>query len=210
MVAAPTANLINVSWSVVSGATNYKLERKEGAGSYSQINNVAVAYSQSYCNAAYPTVACPNLSPYTNVYADSGRSPNTNYCYKLRSWNSSGDSVYSNEACVTTPLLVTSQSITATPLNSFVIRLDWVPMICTPSPCTNPEGFVVERMVKEGVWVTIATVGPEVTTFTDRRAIDPIKQYRYRISSYSGPNWSPYAEGVAFTPPYTPGDNVGP
>jgi len=210
-VTATTASQINISWPVVFGATNYKLERKEGAGSYGPRDTVAIPYSQAYCDAAYPTVACQNLSPITAVYPDSGLSPNTNYCYQLRSSNvTGGDSAASDEKCVMTPLMVQSQGLNVTPLNSFVIRLDWAPMTCTTPPCTAPEGFIIERMVRDGIWVEIATAGPEGTSFTDRIAIDPIKQYRYRVRSFSGQNLSSYAEGMTFTPPYKAGDNVGP
>jgi len=210
-VTATAASQINISWPVVSGASSYKLDRKDGGGSYVLRDTVAIAYSQLYCDATYPTVACQNLSPITAIYPDSGLSPNTNYCYQLRANNvTGGDSAVSDEKCVNTPLMVQSQSLSVTPLNSFVIRLDWTPMTCATPPCTAPEGFIIERMVRDGVWVEIATAGPEATSFTDRIAIDPIKQYRYRILSFSAQSVSPYAEGMTFTPPYKAGDNVGP
>jgi hypothetical protein len=106
--------------------------------------------------------------------------------------------------------MVESQSLTVTPVNSFVIRLDWTPASCATPPCTAPEGFVIERMVRDGIWVEIAVVGSGATSFTDRIAIDPIRQYRYRVRSFSGQSLSPYAEGMTFTPPYKAGDNVGP
>jgi hypothetical protein len=123
--------------------------------------------------------------------------------------SSGGDSAYSGEKCVTTPLMVESQNLTVTPVNAFVIRLNWTPLCSTP-PCTVPEGFIVERMIRDGIWVEIAVVGPLATSFTDRIAIDPIKQYRYRVRSFSGQSLSPYVEGMTFTPPYKAGDNVGP
>jgi uncharacterized delta-60 repeat protein len=201
---------INITWPVVLGASSYKLERKKGTDSYSLKDTVAIAYSQLYCDATYPTVACPNLTPITAIYADSGLSANTTYCYRMQAGNSSGgDSAYSGEKCVTTPLMVESQNLTVTPVNAFVIRLNWTPLCSTP-PCTVPEGFIVERMIRDGIWVEIAVVGPLATSFTDRIAIDPIKQYRYRVRSFSGQSLSPYVEGMTFTPPYKAGDNVGP
>jgi hypothetical protein len=205
-----SAAQIDLSWSTVLGATNYKLERKEGSGSYSEITNLVLAYTTNYCGYAYPTVGCPSPSPLVTAYHDTGLTENTTYCFQLKAWNSSGgDSVASTEKCATT-LPIADQNLTATPLNAFKIRLDWTQRVCTPNPCDTPEGYEIERLVRDGNWVKIATVDSTVTTFTDRIAIDPIKQYRYRIRSFSGSVKSPYNEAVTYTPPYTPGDNVGP
>jgi len=205
-----SASRIDISWPLVVGASNYKIERKEAGGSYSEISNVAMPYAQDYCGYSYPTVACPTASPAITTYQNVGLPEDTTYCFQLKSWNSSGgDSLYSAEKCATT-LPIAEQTLTATPLNSFRIRLDWVQTVCTPNPCDPPEGYEIERMVRDGNWVKIATVGATVNTFTDSIAIDPIKQYRYRVRSFSGTRKTPYAEAVTYTPPYTPGDNVGP
>jgi uncharacterized delta-60 repeat protein len=205
-----SAAQIDLSWPVVFGATNYKIERKEGVGSYSEITNLPVSYSESYCGYNYQTIGCPSRSPVTTSLQNADLTENTTYCYRLKAWNSSGgDSVYSTERCATT-LPIADQTLTATPVNSFKIRLDWTQKICTPNPCDLPDGYEIERLVRDGNWVKIATVGAAVASYTDRIAIDPIKQYRYRIRSYSGSSKSPYTEAVTYTPPYTPGDNVGP
>jgi len=206
-----SASRIDIYWPVVVGATNYKVERKVSGGSYSEITNVAEPYAQNYCGYGYPTVACPTLAPATATYQNTGLTANTTYCFQLKSWNSDGkDSPASAEKCSTT-LPIADQTLTATPLNSFKIRLDWTPRACTPNQCDSPEGYEIERMVRDGNWVRIATVGAAVTTFTDKRAIDPIRQYRYRIRSYIGLVKSPYsAEAFAYTPPYVSGDNVAP
>gem|GEM_PF-1586783 len=208
---ATGATQATLSWPLVKGASSYKIERSTGGGGYSQIDDVALPYSQQYCGSTYPTVACPTLTPVTAGYADNGLTPNTTYCYQMRAWNSTGgNSAYSAQQCVTTPLMVTSQNLIVTPLNAFVVRLDWTPAACTPGPCSPPEGFAIERMIRDGVWVQIATVGAATTSFTDRRGIDPMKPYRYRLRSFSGQSWSLSAEGMAYTPPYKSGDNVGP
>lgn len=202
---------IDLVWTLVQGATNYKIERKEGDGSYAEINNVAAGYDENYCGNSFPTLACPSRLPMVTSFQNSGLTGNTTYCYKLNAWNASGgDSVDSSEQCATT-MKIASQSLSAVALNSFKIRLDWTPQVCSPNPCETPDGYEVERMVRDGNWVKIATVAAGVTTFVDRRAIDPIKQYRYRIRSYSGSSRSPYsAEAIIYTPPYTAGDNVNP
>jgi hypothetical protein len=208
--AVVSASRIDISWPLVSGATNYKIELKPAGGSYSEISNLAIAFSQNYCGYSYPTVACPNPSPLTASYQNQGLVENTGYCFQVRSWNSTGgDSAYSAEKCATT-LPLADQTLTATPQGSFKIRLDWTEKVCTPTPCDPPQGYEIERMVRDGNWVKIATVGPATTTFIDRIAIDPIRMYRYRVRSYNGSLRSPYSEATTYTPPYTQGDNVGP
>lgn len=208
--AAVSASRIDLSWPLVSGATDYRVEMKPSSGSYSEIGSVSATYAQTYCGSNYPTVACPTPSGAPIAYQASGLSGNSTYCFHVRSWNNSGGySAYSSEQCVPT-LAIADQTLVATPLNSFKIRLDWTQKVCTPNPCDPPEGYEVERMVREGVWVKIATVDALAMTFIDRLAIEPIKQYRYRVRSFRGTSRSPYAEAVTYTPPYGEGDNVNP
>ena len=73
-----------VMW--VDNATNeagFKIERKQGtSGRYSQIATV---------------------SANTTSYGDANLSPSTTYCYRVRAYNSAGNSAYSSEVCATTP-----------------------------------------------------------------------------------------------------------
>ncbi len=201
---------VDLSWQLVFGATNYKIERKEGAGNYSEITNIPLTYAENYCGNSFATIGCPSLSPVRTEYRNTGLTENTTYCYKLKTWNiSGGDSVYSDEKCATS-MNVPDQNLVATALNSFKIKLDWSPISCSPVACGTPEGYEVERLIRDGNWVNIATVGAIETTFTDRIGIDSLKQYNYRVRSFSGGSKSPYTSAVAYTPPYATGDNVGP
>lgn len=66
---ASSSSAINLSWNAVTNATSYILERRPDGGSYSQI-----------------------ASPIGTSYSDSGLNPNTNYTYRLRAVNASGQS----------------------------------------------------------------------------------------------------------------------
>lgn len=73
---------INLAWHDNSdNEAGFKVERKIEGGAYSQI-------------AALPAN--------TNTYQNSGLSQGTTYCYRVKAYNSAGDSGYSNEACTTT------------------------------------------------------------------------------------------------------------
>src|SRR5262249_17937601 len=73
----------HVTWNAVSGAAGYKIERKVGpGGTYAQVGNVM-----------------------TNSFDDTGLATQTNYYYRVRAYNSSGDGAYSAEVSINTPAL---------------------------------------------------------------------------------------------------------
>ncbi len=198
-----SATEIALAWPVTIGTTNYKVSRKTGTGSYGEITNQAVAYTQKYCNQDYPTVACPALSAITATYTDTGRSGNTTYCYQVRTANGSGDSAPSSEECVTTPAEVATQTVTATALNSFRIRIDWSPLVC--GSCAAITGYQLERLVREGVWRQITTTNGSTFSYSDALAIDPGRRLRYRVRAISGSDISAYSETSVVPPAYTAG-----
>ncbi len=198
-----SADRIDLSWTVKSGATNYKIERKTGAGSYSQIDDVTAGYVENYCGYDFPTVACPSLSSVATVYASGGLTGNTTYCYQLKAWNlTGGDSAYSVEKCATTSA-VSSQNLSASAVNSAKIRLDWTAVACVPIGCDNPDGFEIERQVRYGNWVRLAVVGGTTLSYIDTISIEPNKQYSYRVKTFKGSDKSPYSNtATATTPTY--------
>jgi len=210
-IATPSLNLtviasdqINLTWTVVPGATNYKIERKEGAGgSWSEIRNEAAAYGQSYCGEPYPTVICPTLTNNSVSYPNTGLTENTLYYYRVTSWNGSGgDSVPSTEKSATSSAMP-KQNLVATALDGgFRIRLDWGPIEC--SGCGAPTGYEIQRQVKDGNWVLRKLIDSgTILTFTDCIAIDPGKPYRYRVRSLSGADKSPFSEAMVYAKPFS-------
>src|SRR5882672_1031017 len=81
VASAVSTSQINLNWADNSGNEDgFKIERWNG-GSYSQINTVGA-----------------NVT----TYADSGLAASTTYSYRIRAYNSAGDSSYSNESSATT------------------------------------------------------------------------------------------------------------
>ena len=80
---AVSCSQINLSWTDNSNnETGFKIERKTGSGSWSQIATVGAN---------------------TTSYQNTGLAQNTTYYYRVRAYNSAGNSSYSNTANATTP-----------------------------------------------------------------------------------------------------------
>ncbi|NOT57246.1 MAG: hypothetical protein HOP18_21800 [Deltaproteobacteria bacterium] len=79
-----TAAQLSLSWGdASSNEDGFKIERKIGTtGTYAQVATTAVN---------------------TTAYPDTTLANSTQYCYRVKAYNTAGDSGYSNEACGTTP-----------------------------------------------------------------------------------------------------------
>lgn len=146
---------IDLTWQVVYGATNYKISRSIGGnGPWSQINNLAIAYSTLYCGYyTSPTIGCPTLAPVFATHGDTSLTENVEYCYQMTAWNTTGgDSAPSNIVCQKTPAVGAPNLNAVTPLNSGKIKLEWsyTGAACTPVPCENPDGFQIWRLLPTG------------------------------------------------------------
>ncbi len=111
LVATPiSSSQINLTWQDNSGdETGFKIERKAGTGSYSQIATVGA-----------------NVTSYSNT----GLTASTTYYYRVRAYNAAGNSNYSNEASATTlppppaaPILKSPASGSTVP--TLTPRLEW-------------------------------------------------------------------------------------
>jgi hypothetical protein len=153
---------ITLGWTDNSNnEVGFKIERKEGAGGiYSQIATVG-----------------PNIA----TYSDMGLTPGITYYYRINAYNEAGDSNYSNEAQATTlPLPPSSPfGLTTTAVSPIQINLSWT------DNSNNEVGFKIER--KEGaggIYFQIATVGPNITIFSDR-GLTPNTTYYYTVRAYN-------------------------
>ena len=80
-------------------------------------------------------------------------------------------------------------NLTATAVSSAQINLNWT------DNATNESDFRVERSPDGAAWVEIATVGANVTAFTDA-GLTPNTVYYYRVRAHNASGYSQYSNAV--------------
>lgn len=170
---ATSASQINLSWKDnATNETGYKIERKTGAGgTWAQVGTAGA-------NAT--------------SFSSTGLSASTQYFFRVRANNGTGDSGYSNEANATTqapppalPPAPTNLSATAT--SSTQISLSWT------DNANNETGYKVEgKTGATGAWSQIATPGANVTSWNGS-GLTPATQYYFRVRAYNGAGDSGYS-----------------
>lgn len=177
---AATDNQVRLSWNDNTGdEAGFKIERCADSGCSS---------------AAQIGTSGPNV----NLFTDTGLSPSTNYCYRVRAYkpqlcNSEWNSDYSPVACVATGA-ARPFNLTAVALNSMSVRLDW-----SSDVAANEDGFEIERQVWDGEWQKWGRVGADVTTYTDAVGVEPLKRYRYRVRAFNGNDFGDFDAGIDAT-----------
>lgn len=126
------------------------------------------------------------------TYQDKELLPNTEYYYRISSYNSNGESSYSNEVHAKT--LDTSPNaptnLTAVAVSSSQINLLWV------DNSNNETGFKLERKIgSNGDWNDADSLVANVTSYHDTE-LSPNTEYYYRISSYNSNGESSYSNEV--------------
>jgi Fibronectin type III domain/GDSL-like Lipase/Acylhydrolase len=107
---------------------------------------------------------------------DSGLSPGTEYCYKVRAVGGAGSpSSFSNSSCATTPLKAPT-SLVASVAGSSALNLTWV------DNSANESGFQIYRSTTgaSGTYSLRVTVGANTTAAVDS-GLESARQYCYRV-----------------------------
>jgi len=114
-------------------------------------------------------------------YTDNGLTCGTSYRYRVKSYNGNGTSAASAEKTLTTQsCLVAPGSLTATPLSSTSIRLNWTDTNSTET------GYRVERAPQGGsTWSVLSTTAANAITYTDSTAACGTA-YQYRVIAVEG------------------------
>lgn len=162
-----SSSRISITWKDNSNnETGFKIERKTAGGSYTQIATVGV-------NAT--------------SYISTGLSNNTRYYYRVRAYNTAGNSNYSNEtSAVTGTVPAAPADLAATTVSSSKIKLTW------DDNSNNEEGFKIERRTSGGSYRQIATTGSNSTSYTDS-GLSNNTRYYYRVRAYNDTGASGYS-----------------
>ena len=140
-----------------------------------------------------------SLAANTSEYSDTGLTASTQYCYKVRAFQTKPTKTYvsafSAIACVTTPSPPpppqpgAPSSVSATLVPGITVRVLWA------DNSTNEDGFRLERSADQVTWATVATMGPSSDTsvsFTD--GTWTIEQRAcYRVFAFNAAGASPSA-----------------
>ena len=148
---AVSSSQINLAWT--DGSTNelgFKIERCTGAGcsDFAQVATVAAGVTS---------------------YSNTGLASSTSYSYRVRAYNSAGDSGYTNTASATTlaapALPAAPTNLTASAVSRTQINLAWT------DNASNEDGFKIERCKGSTCtnFAQIATVGANVTAYSEYR-----------------------------------------
>jgi titin len=131
----------------------------------------------SWANIA---TAGPNIS----AYRDAGASPGTGYLYRVRSFDATRVSAWSNVASATTPqppsaVPVAPGALTALPLSRNSLRLRW------SDNSTNESGFRAFRSSDGGAtWASAGTTGANATG-VDVGGLSKNKTYWFKVRAYN-------------------------
>jgi PKD repeat protein len=171
---AVSSSQINLAW-VDSDANEqgFKIERCSGAdcSDFAQIATVG-----------------ENITSYSNT----GLTASTSYSYRVRAYNTAGDSGYSNIASAVTQAApavpAAPTNLVATAVSRSQIDLSWT------DNASNEDGFYIERC--KGATCTnfkrTATVESNVTTFSNT-GLAANTSYRFRVRAYNTSGNSAYS-----------------
>jgi len=175
---AVSASQIDLSWTDDSyGETGFKIERKiDSGGAYSQIASV---------NAGETS------------YRDTGLTALTAYFYRVRAYNSSSNSGYSNEAHAP----AAPSNLSAKGVSTSQIDLSW------QDNSSHEDGFKIERKAgSRGTYSEIVTVDSDVTSYSDTGLSEGLL-YLYRVRTYHSGGISLYSNEASSTTYFAGSDN---
>ncbi len=181
-VQAVSTNSITLAWTDTSGnELGFQVERCSGAGTWARVASLGA-----------------NTTGYAD--ADAGLSEAITYGYRVRAYNTVGSSTYSNEASATTVFAAPTQ-LTAAPLSDTRIDLTW-----TDNSASETAYRLERKTGASGTWDEIATLEPNVTTYSDTGLAAPVT-YVYRVRAANPVGYSGYSNEASATtliPPSAP------
>ncbi len=179
---AVSTSQVDLSWSAVTEATGYRVERSTDTATWNPIASPAAGVTS---------------------YSDTGLAASTPYSYRVVATNGEGDSPPSPVASATTNTPPPTPppapaSLTATAVSASRVDLSW-------SAVTEATGYRVERSTNTTTWSPVATTAAGVTSYSDT-GLAASTTYSYRVVATgdggdSAP--SPVASATTAAPPDT-------
>lgn len=167
-------------------------------------NEAGFEVHQSATGAAFTLLASTDAN--ATSYSNTGLTPATQYCYKVRAFKISGRkrtySAFSDVACATTPNPPAAASnASAVPQNSNTVDVHWT------DNSSNEQGFRVQRASNSsGPWSTVATTGQNATGSQD--FVWTEQQVCYRVVAFAPEGEAAPSNTDCTAPPLTPTDLV--
>jgi transcriptional regulator CtsR len=183
---AVSSSQINLTWTDASNNEDgFKIERRNSG------------------TTVYVEIAIVGAN--VTAYANTGLAASTKYGYRVRSYNSAGNSAYSNLTSATTLAGTTPPSapsnLVATAISSSQINLTWT------DNASNEDGFKIERKTgAAGTYAEVGSVGANVTSFSNT-GLAASTQYFYRVLAHNAGGNSAYsneANATTQSPPTPP------
>lgn len=165
---ATSATEIELSWQDTStNEQGFKVEQAKDGGAFVELAQRAPADATSF--------------------VDSPLEPGHRYTYRIRAFNSGGDSAYSAVAAADTDA---PSSLTAGTISKSQIALAWV------DNKTDENGFHIERSTDLVTFTQVATVGPNATSATVGR-LRRSTTYYFRVRASTATSTTAYSN-IAF------------
>lgn len=170
---AVSGSSINLAWTDASSdETGFRIER-------------------STDNVTFVLLA--STSANTTVYSDTGLTTDVRYYYRVRAYNSVGESLPSNTANTVPPSVPGAPSgLTASATSASQINLSWT------DNATNESGFKIERSADGVSFTQIATVLAGVTTYSNT-GLAGTTTYYYRVRATNVAGDSGYSNAANAT-----------
>ncbi|NDD65711.1 MAG: hypothetical protein EBZ36_17315, partial [Acidobacteria bacterium] len=151
------------------------------------------------------------VGPNVTIFTDRQVVPGTTYFYNVSAINSAGESPVSNEVQATSTGSTSAGNTAVTPVNVLATSASTSRVVLRWTDNSTTEfGFRIRRKEgTDGLWILIAIVDQNVTTYQDD-GVTPGITYYYTISSFDMSGESPQSVEAAVTMPiiaFTPLEN---
>lgn len=171
-IASPTE--VRLTWQDnANNELTFLVEQKRGAGNFAQVPGLNLA---------------PNTTT-VNVQVD----PATNYTFRVRAFNASGNSGYSNEASLTTPAVPARPTgLVASALSPTAVQLRWT------DRANNEDGYRVEMRSGTDAFTEVAQLAAN-TTLTQVSDLTEVTLYTFRVRAFNALGPSAYSNEATAT-----------